>query len=54
MKTALFILSTAAVFILAQNNKPYRKEQVKTAVRAASLDSILEAGRVERMKNKMK
>jgi hypothetical protein len=52
MKTLLFIISIGAAFILSQNNKLCHEKQRSTVVSAAYADSVLEASRIERMKNK--
>lgn len=52
MKTALFILSTAAAFIFSQPGKP-DPEKRHPVITEAYIDSVLEAGRVEMMRYKM-
>ena len=51
MKAALFIFGITTTFFLANKNKIMPAEQNKT-VSAVYIDSVLEAGRVEMIKNK--
>ncbi len=53
MKTILFIISIAAVFLITEQPGTDQSNNKKTAYSAASIDSILESGRVEMLRNKM-
>lgn len=55
MKTIFIITGIAATFIFTKNTKPHevqKQEYRAYSITSAQLDSILEAGRIEKMKTK--
>jgi hypothetical protein len=53
MKTLLIIIGFAAASVLTQKIKAEQKMKITSTVSPACIDSTMEAGRIERMRNKL-